>query len=133
MKFSREMDQALRSLGYLAGEKESLSAREISESQSIPYEKTSKMLQKLSSARIVSARRGREGGYHLTRPLDELNLLELHRALGETAEVAPCSGNTACRHRGNCGIRTGLSRFQEDLNHLLEVYTVADITGVSHD
>ena len=129
MRFSKEMDQALRSLGYMGREGRSLTAREISLNQKIPFEKLSKILQKLSSARVVTARKGRQGGYVLNRPLGELNLLELHLALGESPSVVPCSQGSDCGFEGKCAIRKGLGHFQNDLNRLLKEYSIADITG----
>ncbi len=129
MKFSKEMDQALRSLGDLAQTENSLSARDISVRQNIPYEKISKILQRLSSARVVDSRKGRQGGYVLLKPLGQLSLLELHEALGESTDVTPCSRGKICPSRDSCGIKAGLGQFQEDLNRLLRNYSVEDITG----
>ncbi|MDC7222808.1 MAG: Rrf2 family transcriptional regulator [Spirochaetales bacterium] len=139
MRFSKEMDQALRSLAYLKRENRSLSAREIAREQAIPYDRAGKILQKLASGRLIEGRRGRDGGYRLASPLGEINLLELQKILGEAPKLAPCLGQEdrpgeeedelTCALLEQCGIRAGLGRFQEDLNRLLANYSVADITG----
>lgn len=128
MRFSKEIDQALRSLSYLGKEKRSLSAREISKNQNIPYEKLCKILQKLSSGKIIHAQRGRQGGYSLSLPLNKLTIAELHSVLGENKNIVPCTGSRGCDVK-NCNLKSGFARFQDDLNKLLSDYTVEDITG----
>ena len=129
MRFSKEMEQALRSLGWLQRRGVLISAREISDQQDIPFEKLSKILQKLAAGQVVEAYRGRQGGYILKMPLEELSLMDLHLILNESVKVVPCFIGKSCQIQKDCSIQPGMARFQNELDRLLVRYTVADFVG----
>lgn len=131
MKFSKEMEQALHSLSYLEKVEEKVSAREISEGRKIPYEKLSKLLQKLAAAGIIKAERGRQGGYRLNRSLSEITLYDLHHLLEDSEKLVPCLNGKTCQRHMHCTILPGINLFQNDLDQLMARYSVADITGAS--
>lgn len=128
MKFSKEMEQALRSLGYIESREGLVNAREIADNQNIPFEKLSKTLQKLAASQIIEAHRGRQGGYSLARPLQTLSLMDLHGILDESSKVVPCFGNKECLSKESCTILPGMEKFQNELDGLLTSYSVADFT-----
>lgn len=129
MKFSKEIEQALHSLSYLERAGEMISAREISEGRKIPYEKLSKLLQKLAASNVVKAIRGRQGGYLLNQPLSEISLYDLHCILENSEKLVPCLNGKNCQNHEHCSILPGINLFQRDLEELLSRYTVADFTG----
>lgn len=89
MLITRETDYAIRVVRALhrGGQ---LSAREIAERENMQQAITYKMLRKLSKAGVVESRRGVEGGYILTRPVDELYLYDLFDALDEEMLLTEC-------------------------------------------
>ena len=129
MRFSKEMDQALRCISYLDKTGGSLSARAIAMDQMIPYAKAGKLLQKLAASGIISAQQGRQGGYRLSLPLEDINLLKLQTVLGDSPKLVPCLNSKDCGLDKTCPIRSGLGRFQDDLNRFLGQYSVADLIG----
>lgn len=129
MRFSKEMEQALKSLSYLDRQNRLVSAREVADRQNIPFEKLSKLLQKLAAAEVIEPHRGRQGGYSLNRPLSGISLMELHQILEESAKVVPCLTGEQCLSHRLCTILPGMGRFQQELDQLLNRYSVADFTG----
>lgn len=74
----------LRALIYVAGrkqEKEYVSIREISESMDISFHFLTKILQKLSQNGILTSYRGPNGGIALTKPPDEVFMVEVVKIL----------------------------------------------------
>ena len=134
MRFSKEMEQALRSLGYLYRNKGLVSARELSDDQGIPFEKLSKVLQKLAAAKIIQAHRGRQGGYSLSQRLEDLKLYDLRLILDDVAKVVPCLTGKPCLSQNKCSIITGMDSFQKELDKLLSRFSAFDfIEGVLND
>jgi len=129
MKINKEIEQALRSLSYIEKQQRVVSAREISEHQKIPFEKLSKILQKLNAGGIIMAQRGRQGGYRIARDLNEINLQELYKILDESYSLVPCLTSGHCQSKPICTILPGMHRFQRELENLLYRFSLADFTG----
>ena len=115
MLITRETDYAIRVVRALhrGGQ---LSAREIAERENMQQAITYKMLRKLSKAGVVESRRGVEGGYILTRPVDELYLYDLFDALDEEMLLTECfePGYDCANNRdGTCAVHKELSRIQK--------------------
>ena len=108
MKVSHRGLYALRALLHLAenyGEGWS-KIHEIAQTEEIPEKFLESILVTLKNARIVASRRGREGGYRLRRPPDEVVIGDVVRLLdgplapfGDAAELAH-RVKTERRHAG---------------------------------
>lgn len=90
MIFTKRSDYGLRAVLELAGHYSCgpLSAREIAERGGLPEPFVKKLLQRLASAEIVQALRGRCGGYALTCSPEEISLLEILQAFEDLAPVS---------------------------------------------
>lgn len=86
------------------------------EGMSLPY--TQKILRILSQGGLVDSKRGAYGGYYATRPIDEISLGDVMRALGGFIEVDDlCERHTGerevCRNASHCTIRPVWSHISE--------------------
>ena len=76
----------------------SVSAQEISDSQSIDIQYAQQILQRLRKSGILSSARGSHGGYYLSRPSSEITLYDVLNACeGDTFEVI-------CEHKPINGV-----------------------------
>ncbi len=103
------------------------------EGLSVPY--TGKLLMLLKKAELVTAERGRRGGYFLARPAREITLQDIFGALGDPVfGSAHCNrygtgsdnGNN-CLHDDCCSIRTVWDSFHRLIGDYLERLTLADL------
>jgi len=108
LKVSQRGLYALKALLHLAGRWDDgiVPTREIAESEAIPEKFLEAILVSLKNARLVSSRRGREGGYRLRRPPSEIVVGDVVRLLdgplapfGDAAELA-LRVKTDPRHAG---------------------------------
>jgi Rrf2 family transcriptional regulator, cysteine metabolism repressor len=83
MKVSHRGLYALKALIHLAASYESglVTVRSIAEQESIPEKFLEGILLTLKNARIVSSERGREGGYRLRRPPNEIRIGDVVRLI----------------------------------------------------
>lgn len=88
-----------------------------------------RVLAQLARARIVEAREGRDGGYRLARPADQITLAEIYRAfkVGDPAdEAAPAPG-------GNPRVHAALDAIGDEVDQrildVFEQYTLASVVG----
>ena len=108
MRISQRGLYALKALTYLteARDRELVKIQEIAREEDIPIKFLESILVILKNARIVASQRGREGGYRLRRPPEEIMLGEVIRTIdgplapfGDAVELAH-RVRTETRHAG---------------------------------
>ena len=115
MKLSSQEEIGVRCLVQLAGSPGSAATiQEVARAEGLSPAYVAKVLSVLRKAGLVLASRGRDGGYALARPSDDIALSEVLAALGGRlydggfcaahAGHVPSAG-ARCAHDGNCSIR----------------------------
>ncbi len=124
MRITAIEEYGLRCLLALArqGEGEQLSITEIAEKEglSVPY--ASKLLSILRKAGIVTAVRGRTGGFTIARPADQISLFEILTTLGgPLIDPKHCQKHSGlleeCIHLNDCSVQDvlgGLTGYIQD-------------------
>src|SRR5688500_17514437 len=84
MKFSSQEEYGLRCLLQLGrqGEGGSLTIAELSHLERISVPNVAKMMRLMRRQGFVTSTRGKDGGYTLARPADQMNIGEVLAALG---------------------------------------------------
>jgi len=105
-----------------------------SEKLSIPY--AGKLLMILKQAGLVRAVRGRNGGYMLSKPPEEIQLREIFGALGDpffgNHHCSRYTGDSdVCVHNVDCKVRNMWSSFDRFINGILEKVSLADLASGS--
>ncbi len=112
-----------------------LPAARLAEYHGVPPAYLAKHLQALAQAGIVESVPGRKGGYRLTRPADEVTLLEVVDAIEGTGPAFRCSeirrrGPTrmpASEYREPCGIHAAMQRAEDAWRAELAKQTIGDV------
>ena len=126
----RKTDYALRCLVDMAeaGQDQVVSVHALAQREDIPEDLLQKIMQKLSAAEIVLARRGRSGGFSLARAPDKITVLEVFETLQGTFALNRCFlGADRCRHQEVCWLRNKLLAIQEEMVAFFRGVTVADL------
>ena len=135
MKLSAQEEYGLRCLLQLAtvGEGEFLTLGQIAEREGLSTANAGKLLWILNKAGLVTSIRGREGGYRLARPADEIHLNEIIKILDDDVLAGHCKSYTgvldACVHTGDCGIRPVIVGLHEIVRNALSGITLAQLIG----
>ncbi|MEI6873832.1 MAG: Rrf2 family transcriptional regulator [Spirochaetota bacterium] len=79
---------AVVALACLASEDDPVSIRSLAQNEGIPADFLEQIFFRLRRSGIVSSVRGPGGGFRLTRPCQEISLLEILSAAGEGMELA---------------------------------------------
>lgn len=89
--FSQTTEYALRAMALLAVRPDDLTpTTTIAELTKVPSNYLAKVLQQLSSAELITGRRGVGGGYRLARPPEQITLLEVVRAVTTLERIKTC-------------------------------------------
>jgi len=133
MYFSTSTTHALRAVAWLAERpgNEIVMAREVARRLKLPTDYLTKVLGMLARSGVLTATRGVNGGYRLSRPPDRIPLIEV---------VEPFEGNRVrpgcllrperpCRDSGACAAHASWTGVKRTYLAFLEKRTVADIRG----
>ncbi len=105
---------------------------DISRSQAIPKKFLEQILLELKRAGIVASKRGRAGGYVLSRPPDAITFGEVLRLIDGPIAPLPCLSKIAyqrcrdCADEGTCEIRQVFAKVALATRGVLDSTTIAD-------
>jgi FeS assembly SUF system regulator len=104
IRMSKLTDYAILILAHLARADGTLTAQELSERSRVPLPTVSKLAKELSKAGLVISHRGRNGGYGLARPADEISVAEIVEALEGPIALTECAkpGKIDCGIEDTC-------------------------------
>lgn len=105
MRITRESDYAIRIVYCLMRYNSKKSARKISEESGVTQRFTLKILRKLSMAGILRSHRGKEGGYALSLPPEEITLGLIIETIDGPIRINHCiaQGYECEGMEGECG------------------------------
>lgn len=137
MRMNEGVEWAAHCLALLAAlpEEMALSAARLAEYHDVPAPYLAKSLQALAGAGLISSRVGRNGGYRLTRPPEEITLLDVVRAVDGDEPLFRCTeirrqgpSRVAARHYAPiCAIAAAMRRAEAAWRAELRATTIADI------
>ncbi len=128
-RFSVRTEYALRGIMALAKAGKSLFIKEIAQGENIPQSFLSKLIQQLSKAGLVDARRGRHGGVRLARPKETISILEVIEACEGPLASPTCLLNhtSSCPRPSACPIHEVWQKAQEGMAKVLSKTKLSDL------
>jgi Rrf2 family protein len=139
---SQKAKYALRALVELArAEGAQLTAGELALRADAPRKFLEAILLELSRQRLVTSRRGKFGGYVLSRPPAEISFAEVIRVVDGPLALAPCVSPRLgmrkcddCPDLAACALREALARARDATAEVLEAYSLeAAVTSSGSD
>ena len=131
LALTRRGDYAVRAALCLArrgGEGGYVKIREVAATMSLPVSYTPQVLRLLAEAGLAEARAGREGGYRLIRPPDEVTLLEVVEAAEGAFDLSRCIlRGGPCRWEQRCAVHEAWSAAVQACRDSLARTSLADL------
>ena len=132
---SHKAKYGLKAVLSLAGDPQLQPAvvAELARREAIPRKFLEQILLELKHRGVLQSRRGRGGGYQLTRPADRLSIGEIIRALDGPIAPTSCVSQTAyvkcdeCGDEETCGVRIVMKEVHAATTRILDSTTVADV------
>jgi Rrf2 family protein len=131
---SQKAKYALRALAALAraDDRTPMLIGDIAEQQKIPKKFLEQILLDLKHRGLVVSKRGKEGGYLLLKPAEEITFGEILRMIDGPIAPLPCLSQTAyrkcpdCLSETECEIRHVFARVADVTREVLFSATIAD-------
>ena len=130
MRISAKADYAVRAAVELASVEGPVKGETISQAQEIPLKFLENILIEMRHAGLIRSQRGRDGGYWLARPADEISIADVVRAVegplahvrGEPPESVHYGGPAAALEQVWIAVRA-------NLRAVVELVTIADVAS----
>ena len=104
--------------------------KDIAERQHLPTTYLEQLMVPLRKSKIVTATRGINGGYVLTRPPEEIPLAEVIQVLEGPLELVDCAAVANCKwHHRTCALKTVLNEAAELLIAYFSRISLADLAN----
>ena len=131
MRVSARTDYAVRAAVELAAAEDGpLKGERIAASQDIPLPFLEHILGELKHAGIVRARRGRQGGYWLSRPADQITIADVIRAVEGPIAYVQSEPPESISYRGSARyLQEVWIAVRASLRSVLESVTLADLVS----
>lgn len=117
------MDLALR------GDEGPVALASVAERQSISLSYLEQLFGKLRRYKLVDSVRGPGGGYCIARPLDQLTVADIIRAVDEQLDATQCGGRENCLDEHRCMTHDLWSTLNAKMYDYLASVTLADLVG----
>ncbi len=117
---------AMLDLGIHYG-KGTITLADISERQGISLSYLEQLFAKLRKKQLVSSIRGPGGGYSLSRPADEITIMDVIAAVDEKVDSTACDGKGNCQGSTPCLSHELWQSLSEQIQHYLSGITLGQV------
>src|SRR5262245_35609217 len=140
MKLSKRGEYALRALIDLGIASElgwpMLQISELASKEKLPIKFLEQIFTQLKAAGYVSSRRGKFGGYSLSRPMNQIKFGAVIRLIEGPLAPIRCVSQTSyarcsCPDEIHCGLRILMFDVRNAISTILDRYTLADIVEIT--
>lgn len=129
---SQTTEYALRAMVTLAASPdEAQTARQIAGASKIPADYLAKILGSLARAGLVTAQRGRGGGFKSTRPAEDVTVLDVVDAVDPLQRIKVCPLGLAAHERQLCPLHSKLDDAIRSVQEAFASTTLASVAGES--
>ncbi|MFA6918145.1 MAG: Rrf2 family transcriptional regulator [Candidatus Gracilibacteria bacterium] len=124
LNLTKKADYGLFLLTVLAKRGLSIkSIQAIADENNLSFSFLQKIARILQKGGLISAERGKFGGYRLIKKPEEITLKEILETLEGPVAIAPCfmrtPGNLCCAHKQFCAIKNGLKKINDEIKNTL--------------
>jgi Rrf2 family protein len=140
MKISKRSEYALRALIDLGIASElgwpMLQISELASKEKLPVKFLEQIFTQLKAAGYVSSRRGKFGGYSLSRPMNQIKFGAVIRLIDGPLAPIRCVSQTSyarcsCPDEIHCGLRILMFDVRNAISTILDRYSLADIVEIT--
>jgi len=105
-----------------------ISLADISERQEISLSYLEQLFSRLRRGKLVESTRGPGGGYRIARPLDEVSIADIVRAVNESVDTTQCGGQKNCHQHGRCLTHDLWEGLSDQIDNFLSGISLKDLT-----
>ena len=130
LNITKTVEYALISIRHIHnnGKGRLYTAREIASIYNIPQELLAKILQKLCRKGYLNGRKGANGGYSLSKNLENINLIDFIESIEGPVGVVKCSIDLNCELLDICNIKNPMNQINHSIRKTLSKLSIHELT-----
>jgi len=134
MNLTSTSQYAIRILSFMALQNTSMiSAKFLVEKLNISDKYLRRLMTKLTKKGLIQSIQGRDGGYRINRPINQLFLIEIINAVEESEKYLGCVlGFDECSDLNPCALHEKWNLIKQDTSTFLNTTTLSDIVRSKH-
>ena len=105
-------------------------AQDVAADARVPLDYLSKILNALGRAGLVSAQRGRGGGFQAARPANQISVLEVVTAVDPVRRIHSCPLGLAAHGTNLCPLHRKLDDAARSIEDAFRITTIGSLAGV---
>lgn len=132
MILSKTAEHAVRVLAFIArGEEKPYSAKFLADELDIPYKYLASLMTKLSKGGLLRPIKGRDGGFLISKPIDEIYLSDVLYILENYEHYDMCVlGCDQCDLSDPCMLHDPWSKLRSDINRFLKNTSISNLASM---
>lgn len=111
---------------------EAVSLSDIAKRQDISISYLEQLFSKLRKNKLVVSTRGASGGYHLAKPLEDINVMQIISAVDESVDAMACEGKGNCQEGAMCLTHDLWSSLSNHIENYLSNVTLAQLIAMKN-
>ena len=127
--FSQTVEYALRAVVWLAAHELAQTNQQIAHATKVPAGYLAKVMQALGRGGVVSAHRGKRGGFALAKPSREMTVLEVINAVERVQRIRECPLGIQSHGNRLCPLHAKLDGAMAGLEKAFGETTIFDIVA----
>ena len=109
-----------------------VSLSDIAKRQSISISYLEQLFSKLRKKGLVNSTRGASGGYHLAKPLEDIDIMSIITAVDESVNAMQCAGKADCQDGSMCLTHDLWYNLSAHIEDYLKNVTLAQLLGTKN-
>lgn len=128
LKISRLADYATIFMSVLAEHAQCVASAELALKTHINLPTVRKVMKLLLEAGLVTSVQGANGGYQLTKPADQMTIVEIIAAIDGLPAMTECAKHAGqCEQQSNCSLRGNWQQINRLVINVLDQVSLADM------
>jgi len=127
LKISRETDLGLLLMVEAAKRKKAIGLKNFSKENGLPYRFLSKVAVKLTKAKLLKSKEGRDGGYKLGKAAEKIKVISVVELLDGPIAPVGCMRGDECKSANICGHKSLMGKLTQVVEKQLARVSVEDI------
>ena len=132
MQLHSSSKYAIRIMSFMANNNDIIlfNAKDISEVLHIPYKFLTKIMSDLVKANLINSIRGRDGGYKVSRPAEDIAIIEIINIYDEFKHKDECMlGIGKCDGQNICSLHDKWSKPKQLIEEMFENTSLKNLEG----
>ena len=129
-KLHRKLEYSLMALKHMSVKRrgELTTAKEIADCFHAPFEAVARSLQIMAQRGLLKSEQGVQGGYHISKDLEQVTLLELIEMMDGPTQIAKClTSGEACEIQNHCNIISPIQNLNEKLSNFYRGLSIHEV------